>query len=190
MNAAEYSLRVFERISGGHAENDAPALRSAIELDLPEALRKLAQMSIGTSWQSLLENDYALTIAGSSASFGTNTDLLPESIKACGKITHTSVLQSAGVLLPFRILDSVDDLSFEGAVSYSPFAFAAVGLSAVEFRYAGGTLTSVLTVRAIKVPTLVSIAASTAQQTLEDRLIDAGAILALMKGQSAANGSV
>lgn len=184
MNAAEYSLRTYQRISGGKPESEASALRSSIELDLPEALRKLAQMSIGTGWQSLLENDYALTISGSSASFGTNTDLLPESIKSCDRITHPSVLQSAGVLLPFRILDSVDDLAFAGAVPYSPFAYAAVGASAVEFRCVGANLTGALTVRAVKIPTLATLATSTAQQTLEDRLIDAGAILALMKGQA------
>lgn len=176
MLQAEYSLRVYERISGGKPESESSALRSSLELDLPNALRKMAQLAIPTAYRNLLENDYALAISGASASFGANTDLLPESIKACNRITHTSVT------LPFRILDSVDDLPFAGAVSYSILGFAAVGALGVEFRYAAAVLTGTLNVRAIKVPTLTSLAASTAAQTLEDRLIDAGAMLAMMKG--------
>lgn len=180
MDQATYSLRVYERISGGKPESESPVLRSAIELDLPNALRKMAQMSIASDWRGLLEVDYALTISGLTAPFGSNTDLLAESIKVCNKITHASVA------VPFRIVDSVDDLPFAGAVSYSTYGFAAVGASGIEYRYPADTLTGALNVRAVKVPTLVSLAASTSQQVLEDHLIDAGALLALMKTQGVA----
>lgn len=175
MNASEYSLRVYERISGGMPEGESPALRSSLELDLPNALRKMAQMSINADWRALLENDYALTISGLAAPFGSNTDMLVESIKVCNKITHASVT------MPFRILDSVDDLPFAGGVTYSTYGFAAVGASKIEFRYPAGTLSGTLTVRCVKVPTLASIVASPSQLVLEDHLIDAGALLAMMK---------
>lgn len=139
----------------------------------------MAQMSVNSDWRSLLEFDYALTISGLTAPFGSNTDLLAESIKACNKITHSSVA------VPFRILESVDDLPFAGAVSFSTYGFAAVGTLGIEYRYPAGALTGLLNCRAVKVPTLASLAASTAAQVLEDHLIDAGALLTVMRGVAA-----
>jgi hypothetical protein len=138
---------------------------------LLDSLKKLARLAILSPWRSLLENNYDLTISGRSASFAANTDLLPESIKECNHITHASVVvPGTSIPLPFRILDDVSDLDFTASVTQSLFAFAAVGASAVEFRYSSA-LTGTLTVRAVKIPTLVSLAS---QPQLEDVLIDIG----------------
>lgn len=136
---------------------------------LPTALKQLAVLSLSADWRPLLENDYALTIAVRSASFAAQTDLLPESIKVCDHIVHTGVIVPGGAVpLPFRILERVTDLDFAGAVPQTLFAFAAVGLSAVEFRYSSA-LAGTLTVRAVKIPTIATVPLQ-----LEDLLIEIG----------------
>ena len=121
---------------------------------LTDALRALARASLNAGWRDLLENDYALTISGRTATFSAQPDLLPEGIKACDHITHTSVVvPSTSNPLPFRIVDTVNELDFAAAVPQTLFAFAAVGASAVEIRYSSG-LAGTLTVRSVRIPTV------------------------------------
>lgn len=172
LSTLTYVDNVFYRIGKGAPEEQAGIWRTSIEASLPDALKKLAQVAVGSEWRSLLENDYSLTISGSSASFSAQTDLLPESIKVCNHITHSSVANR------FRILDQVTDLDYAASISDSILAFAAIGANAVHFRYPAGSLTGTLTVRAVKIPTL-----GTLPNQLDDRLVDVGVSLFLAPGK-------
>lgn len=148
MTEAEAVAKAYRIARKRGLDLDSADLREHV----PGAARKLARLSLDADWREHLENDYALTISGRSASFTAQTDLLSDSIKVCNRITHPDVLKpDTTELLPFRILDHVDDLDFASSISQSLFAFAAVGASAVEFRYAA-SLATTLTVRAVRIP--------------------------------------
>lgn len=148
MTESEFVQRVRELARSRGATLDPGDIRDS----LPDVLKSVARMSLTADWRQLLENDYALTIVGRTASFAAQTDLLPDGIKVCDHITHSSVVSpGTAIPLPFRILDKVSDLDFATAVTQTLFAFAAIGVSAVEFRYSS-TLTGTLNVRSVRIP--------------------------------------
>lgn len=168
MTRDDYADAVFYRASRGNPEIVAKVYRTAAQSNLPDALKKLAQMSVLAGWRSLLEVDYALTLTALFAPFGANTDLLPESIQACDDVSHVSVTQK------FKPVMRRSDLGFEIAVPDCPYGFYYVSKSGIDIAYALLTLTGTLTVRAVKVPTVVTNVITNLDARLEDRLVDVG----------------
>lgn len=167
MTDAEYRERVFRRVSRGNPQKDVKVYRNAIQATKNDALGQFALKSIGTGWGTLMEFDYSLAITGSHAAFS-GTDILPDSIVPIDNVTHPSVL-NGGRLLRF-IPVSNGDTDFEVRVPHTPFAFYSVTLSGVDFSYSVD-LTDNLTVRAIKIPTILTVPA---QKSAEAMLIDIG----------------
>lgn len=165
----EYIERVFRRVAEGNPQAKMGVYRNAIQATKDDARHKFAQLMIGRPEQSLLENDYALTITGTNAAFGANTDLLPESIIAADNVRHSSVAKK------FKPVATSSDLDFVAVIPGMPFGFYHVGKSGVDFAYSSA-LVGTLTVRAIKVPTLALVPAQ-----LEHYLIDIGTGLAINK---------
>lgn len=178
MLAEEYNDRVWERISQGNPQRDIKIYRPAIQASMNDALGKFAQLSIAHDWRSLLEFDYSLTITSGHAAFGSNTDLVPDSIVAIDNITHSSVTYK------FKPVNRRSDLDFVTAIPGMPFAFYFVTLSGIDIAYTS-PLTGTLTARAVKTPTIGNVPTL---KMVEAFLIDIGALLTIQKIPDAAAG--
>lgn len=175
LTAATYAEKVFYRVSQGNPEADAGIYRTAIVATMSDAITETCIASLDTDWRADLEHDYTLTITAGVASFAAATDLLPQSIIPCNRITHSSITGPGTALLPLRIVDSTLEMRLQ-AVPDATFGCAYVGATAVESFYRGAVLTGSLIVRAIQIPAITAWPVA-----LEPQLIEVGAQLAIAK---------
>lgn len=177
MTTAQLIQYVEDRVGQREATDiESEELESMINA----ARTRAAREAFRAGYHSLTENVYNLTLGAADAQgiqqapFSAQADLLPESIPVCNDIQHATVNAVAGVGLAFELLPHVSDL--KAIRSRSLLAYAAVGAQAVHTRWPSGTMatSSVLLVRACKIPTLALWPIQ-----IEDRLLDAGTELVL-----------
>lgn len=111
MNAAEYALRVYQAISGGKAEADSPALRSAIELGLPDTLNEVAERVYNSPRRAILEKTYtgSLVSGAIDLSVGAFADLWYTSIK-----TAYSTYPVSNGVIPIEFYENPRDIDLPG----------------------------------------------------------------------------
>lgn len=171
MTADEYINRVFYRVSRGNPQRESSIYRAAIQATKDDARHKYALMSIGKGYHNQLEFDFPLSLTNNHATFGTYTDIIPESIPICDGVRHGSVSYK------LKPVDRLSDLEAEAAIPNSPFGFYYPSLVGVDVAYGTAVLTGTLTVRAVRVPSFgTAIPVNT-----EHHLIDIGSVLAIAR---------
>jgi len=111
MNASDYSLHVFEVISGGKPDSVSPALRSSIELGLPEALSELAGRVYRSGRRAILEKTYSGTLTSGAVDLtaGAFADLWFVSLK-----TAYVTYPVANGVVPIEFYENSRDIDLPG----------------------------------------------------------------------------
>ena len=112
MNASEYALRVFEAISGGKPDSQSPALRSAIELALPDTLNELAERVYASPRRAVLEKTYtgALVSGAIDLTAGGFADLWHTSLKTA----YATYPVSGGTPIEIEFYENSRDIDLPG----------------------------------------------------------------------------
>ncbi len=182
MNAAEFSLRVFEASSGGKADDASPALRSAIDLGISDILAELAATVYNSPQRASLEKLYSPTLTSGAVDLTAVgfSDLYWGSLQTA-KVAY----DPSGSNIPVEFYSNSKDIELPGVAGLYRGSLIA-NTYVVRDETGNAPANATLSMRMSWIPTLVTLA-STAPH-LHNDAVQAGAAFALrwIKGQQQA----